>query len=280
MKVMGVNQVAIKKIMGVSMAVPSAANFTDLLALARADAPAAGTLYQDSATGAYYRYKTVGPGILVSADYYGRIGAIQTQDEGEDDNGPMYVTLADATSDLTGRGWVLDTYTALTKTADQPLVLDATDGNHRALWNGEDYTPATSTGLYVIAKVENTTVSANATDGNRLFEFGSSAREVNLMMGNNSDQGQFEWSPASTAIDNTSFDVGAAVTWVHAYFPVTSNSEGVAWAQNIGDLNQNIYIEYDDLGSGGGARFVVLVIGTSGYRGVLKIYEMFLFAAT
>lgn len=233
---------------------PTADGLTALVALARADGASAGDLYQDSDTGRAYRYRTEGAGMLVPDEWYPRISGILEYDTALTDNGPAYLTLADETSDLTGRGWQLASSgtgaPSLTKTAGQPLTLDSTPASDRTQYIGNDRSPATAInywrndkGVLSIMRVKQTAIDGSSCLGRQraLIFARNGSVDLALCFGMQQVQGRVDigvggssnWSITPNAqtysLNRTDLNrpaLGTGEGWILTYLPPAAKTGG------------------------------------------------------
>ena len=278
--------------------VPTAAGLTALLAKARDEEASAGDVYQDSSTGLCYRYSTVGSGILLPPEWYDRVGPLKTQDSSKTDNGPCYLTLADAEADLTARGWAF-VGTPTAKTADNPLIIDGSVSAQHMITSTAGtaiYDLPPDEGVYIIARLSNPSTVA-ITDGTQSrFEVSNNtdaggSKKVNISLGLASTAGLIDygttvpspsgavlaasshslWSPAAWA----GVTLGTSDGWIQVYF---SDSDGACFFSRLDVAGQGSWVPYAST-EAGGVGFNRLLFRSS-VACVHNYYEIFAFEVT
>lgn len=248
-----------------------AASVDACLALARASG-ADGDAYKDTSNGlAMTFFKPSGtPGWLVPSVLYGSLGSsLMTNASGQ-----AYVTLADAKSDLTGRGWSLQepVGSVLSKAAGGPLILDSTAANLAPiLYFIPSSTPATTADVLTIAKIE-IVVHPSTRDKQALYWLVRDGSKDRWITSNDaSEPGEYQWATASSLLGTTSIDVDSNAAWfwaIHAgsvmdksAILTPASTDGLKLFRGQSDTSSALSSGYSNFGS---TSYTTSMIGVNG----------------
>jgi len=252
---------------------PEAAGLTALLAKARADGASTGDVYKDTTSGTAFVYNSAGSGILLPTGWADKVGNLKTQDTGAPSNGPCYITIADATSDLTGRGWQL---VGTTKTADAAMEISDPGSGPGYCIAGANFAFTTSDALYAIGRVKSVTAGSGTYYQSRCPGIYNGTKDVIFSYGA-ATLGVVESADAGGGIQSTSastLTTGTAEAWLQWHYPA---AEGAAIGSSVIDGSLFCTQTYAGMMTGGMAPTQRIDLMSSGGTEVFEVFEFFVF---
>jgi len=235
-----------------------------------------GDTYQDSVSKAYYTYNDSGSGILVPLD--GVLFGGNTLTLVPNAAGTAYVTLADAESDVVGRGWVVvesGASASISKSGGSALIITATASGHYCTFTFLPSSAPTSAKKYLlIAKIA---VIASPGTGFGTVWLNDGTKQRGLVPDNGGTAGSWAWANSTTPKGTAACACGTAAKWICVYYGASGEPLLVS---AMADRSKNSQAVHGDMRASAAADNLYLSVYSNGSACTLHIFEMFLLEVT